>query len=152
MTADILGEAAFLVIATALLWKGADWVVIAASRIAHRFGLSDVVIGMTVVAVGTSAPEVVVTLVAALSGHDDIAVANVVGSNIFNVLGIVGATALVRGVPVPPEILARDNLWMIGASLLLFPLMKSDMRIHRGEGAVLLGGFCLYTGLLIASA
>jgi cation:H+ antiporter len=53
---------------------------------------------------------------------------------------------------VPAEILARDDLWMIGASLLLFPLMKSDMRIHRGEGAVLLGGFCLYTGLLIASA
>jgi cation:H+ antiporter len=141
-----------ILLGVGLLAAGSTALVSGATGLARGLGVSDTVIGLTIVAAGTSTPELVTSLMAVRRGQDDIAVANVVGSNIFNVLGIVGATALVRSVPVPAEILARDDLWMIGASLLLFPLMKSDMRIHRGEGAVLLGGFCLYTGLLIASA
>ena len=86
---------------------------------------------------------------AAWRGNDDIAVANVVGSNIFNVLGIGGVTALVHPVTVPPTIIASDNWWMLGFSLALFPLMKSGMQISRAEGAVLLVGFAVYMSLLI---
>lgn len=147
MSVDLVGQAAaLLIIATGLLWKGADWVVIAASRIAHRFGLSDVVIGMTVVAVGTSAPEVVVTLVAALRGADDIAVANVVGSNIFNVGFILGACAAVWGIPTSHTLVRRDAVALFAACLLL-GICLIDYRIARWEGLgmlALLGAYVLY--------
>lgn len=74
------------------------------------------------------------------------------GSNIFNALGIVGTAALIRPLPVPSEIIARDDWWMLGASVLLFPLMKSGMRINRAEGALLLAGFVTYMLVLIRSA
>jgi len=79
-----------IVVAVIALWKGADWLIEAASRIGKKFGLSDLVIGLTIVALGTSAPEFAVTIAAALKGHSDISVGNVVGSNIFN-LGFVFA-------------------------------------------------------------
>ena len=91
------------------------------------------------------------SIVAVRRGRDDIAVANVVGSNIFNILGIGGATALIHPLPVPTEIITRDNWWMLGASLLLFPLMKTEMQVSRVEGAILLAGFVAYMTLLVAS-
>lgn len=135
-----------------LLSVGAGQFVGGASRVADGLGVSDTVIGLTVVAAGTSAPELVTTLMAALRCQDDIAVGNVIGSNIFNALGIAGTTALIEPLAVAPEVLARDNLWMLGASLLLFPLIWTGRRISRAEGALLLAGFCAYTGLLIARA
>ncbi|MCA9583486.1 MAG: sodium:calcium antiporter, partial [Myxococcales bacterium] len=135
-----------------LLVGGSTALVRGAVGVASGLGVSDTIIGLTIVAAGTSTPELVTSLVAARRGQDDIAVGNVVGSNIFNVLGILGATSLVRPVPVPPEIIARDSWWMIGASLLLFPLMKSGMRISRPEGFLLLAGFCTYLALLIRAA
>ena len=89
---------------------------------------------------------------AAWRGRDDIAVGNVVGSNIFNVLGIGGATSLIHSLSVPSEIVLRDNWWMLGASLLLFPLMKSGMRINRAEGGVLFLGFIGYMIVLLRAA
>ncbi len=132
-----------------LLAGGSTALVSGAVGMASALGVSDATIGLTVVAAGTSTPELVTSLVAARRGQDDIAVGNVVGSNIFNVLGILGTTALILPLPVPDTIIARDNWWMIGASLLLFPLMKSDMRITRAEGAVLVGGFLVYMTLLV---
>jgi cation:H+ antiporter len=114
-------------------------------------GASDTLIGLTIVAAGTSMPELVTSLVAAHRGRDDIAVANVVGSNIINVLGIAGATALLYPLSVPPEILARDNWWMLAFSIVLFPVMKSGMRVSRGEGAALLAGFLAYMVVLLRS-
>ena len=146
MSPNLLGDVALLVLATGLLWKGADWVVTAASRIARRFGLSDIVIGMTVVALGTSAPEVVVTLVAALRGSPDIAVANVVGSNIFNVGFILGGVALIRVIPTNETLVRRDAAALFGASALL-ALCLADQLLGRVEGLfmmLLLGGFLLY--------
>ncbi len=140
-----------IVIGVGLLAGGSTALVHGAVSIATDFGVSDAVIGLTIVAAGTSTPELVTSLVAVRRGRDDIAVGNVVGSNIFNVLGIAGATALVVPVPVPAEIVARDNWWMIGASLLLFPLMRSGMRVSRLEGTVLLGGFITYMVLLLRS-
>lgn len=134
-----------------LLAGGATLLVRGAVGIASSLGVSDTVIGLTIVGAGTGSPELVTSLVASVRGKDEIAVANVVGSNIFNVLGIIGITALVSPLPVPREIIARDAWWMLGASALLFPVIRSGMRINRVEGAFLLAGYVLYLVLLIRS-
>ncbi|MDY0000384.1 MAG: calcium/sodium antiporter [Polyangia bacterium] len=141
-----------VVLGVGLLAAGSTALVRGAVGVASALGVSDTIIGLTIVAAGTSAPELVTSIVAAWRGRDDIAVANVIGSNIFNVLGIAGATALVHPLPVPAEIVARDNLWMLGASLVLFPLMKSGMRINRIEGGALFAGFLAYTAILVLGA
>ena len=138
------------IVAGAAILAAGSWALVRGSvGLATAFGVSETLLGLTVVAMGTSTPELVTSLVAAWRGNDDIAVANVVGSNIFNVLGIGGVTALVHPVTVPPTIIASDNWWMLGFSLALFPLMKSGMQISRAEGAVLLVGFAVYMSLLI---
>lgn len=141
-----------IVVGVALLAGGSTALVRGAVGVASSLGVSDTIIGLTIVAAGTSTPELVTSLVAAWRGRDDIAVGNVVGSNIFNVLGIAGATALIHPLAVPPKILMRDIWWMLGASALLFPLMKSGMRVNRVEGAVLFVGFLTYMALLVSSA
>lgn len=141
-----------VVLGIAVLAGGASALVSGAVSLATRFGVSETVIGLTVVAAGTSLPELMTSLVAARRGQDDIAIGNVVGSNIFNVLGILGTTALIHPVDVPDEIISRDDWWMIGASVLLFPLMKSGMRVTRLEGAVLFAGFCAYLVSLLLAA
>lgn len=141
-----------VLVSVALLAGGSTLLVKGAVGIAQNAGLSETVIGLTIVAAGTSTPELATSLVAAWRGRDDIAVANVVGSNIFNVLGILGVTALVRPLSVPAEIIARDNWWMLGFSALLFPLMRSGMRVNRAEGTVLLAGFLAYLWVLLAGS
>lgn len=138
-----------ILVGIGLLAGGSATLIHGAVGVASALGISDAVIGLTIVSAGTSAPELVTSLVAAWRGRDDIAVANVVGSNIFNVLGIAGTTALIHPLSVPAEILARDNWWMLGASLLLFPLMKTGMRVNRMEGAVLFTGFVVYMTILV---
>lgn len=149
--AALLFNLAAVVVGIGLLAGGSTALVRGAIGVASGLGVSATVIGLTIVAAGTSTPELVTSLMAARRGQDDIAVGNVVGSNIFNVLGILGTTALIQPLPVPSEIIVRDNWWMMGASLLLFPLMKSGMRINRLEGVGLLTGFCAYMALLIRS-
>lgn len=135
----------------ALLAGGSTLLVRGAVGIASALGVSETVIGLTIVAAGTSTPELVTSLVALKRGRDDIAIANVVGSNIFNVLGILSITALVHPMEVPDVIMTRDIWWMLGASLLLFPLMRTGMRVNRLEGALLFSGFVTYIALLIYS-
>jgi len=132
-----------------LLSGGATVLVGGAVTLARTLGVSPTVIGLTVVAAGTSLPELATSVAAALKGQDDIAVANVIGSNIFNVLGIVGTTALILPLPVPDEIITRDDWWMLGISFLLFPLMRSGMRISRLEGTVLVVCFVGYLFVLL---
>lgn len=132
-----------------LLAAGSNTLVGGAANLASALGVSDTIIGLTVVAAGTSAPELITSVMAVKRGQDDIAVGNVVGSNIFNMLGILGITALLQPLPVPMEILQRDSLWMIGGSLLLFPFMRTGMRVDRWEGLCLLGGFITYMTLLV---
>jgi cation:H+ antiporter len=119
-----------------MLWKGADWVVHAAARVAHRYGISDLAIGMTVVALGTSAPEVVVTLLAAIGKRPDIALGNVVGSNIFNMGLILGTTALLRACPIPPLLVRRDAPTLLAATCLLL-ICVWDRELARWEGLLL---------------
>ncbi len=145
----VVFNALAVLLGAGLLAGGSTALVRGAVGVASSLGVSDTVIGLTIVAAGTSLPELVTSLVATRRGQDDIAVANVVGSNIFNVLGILGATATIHPLDVPPEIIARDDWWMLGASLLLFPLMKSGMRVTRVEGGVLLTGFVAYLVFLV---
>jgi cation:H+ antiporter len=147
--AAVLFNIAAVVLGIALLAAGSTALVRGAVGVASAFGVSDAIIGLTIVSAGTSTPELVTSIVAAWRGRDDIAVGNVVGSNIFNILGIVGTTALVHPFPILPEILSRDCLWMLGVSLLLFPLMKTGMRVNRLEGGVLFSIFATYMVVLI---
>ena len=130
-----------VLIGIGLLTGGANVLVYGAVGIATGAGISETVIGLTVVAAGTSLPELAASAVAAFRGKDDLAVGNLVGSNIFNVLCICGTTSLVHPLQVPLDLLVRDNWWMLGLSALLFPVMRSGMRVNRAEGALLLGIF-----------
>jgi cation:H+ antiporter len=135
--AMLLGGFVLLVIGAELLVRGA-------SRLAGALGISPLVIGLTVVAYGTSAPELSVSLQAALSGNADIAVANVVGSNIFNVLFILGACAAVRPLAVSRQLVRLEVPIMIGISLLLLAL-SMDGRIGFADGVLLSSGIVAYT-------
>jgi cation:H+ antiporter len=135
----------------ALLVFGARLLVSGAVTIAEAVGLSATVIGLTVVAVGTSLPELATAVVAARRGQSDIVVGNVVGSNIFNVLGILGLTACVQ--PVDATGLSMWDVGvLLGFAALTLPLFWTDYTFSRREGGVLLGGYVVYVGTLIAMA
>jgi cation:H+ antiporter len=146
--AALLRNVLAVIVGIAVLAGGAEALVAGATRIARSVGISETIIGLTVVAAGTSLPELATSLLAAFKGRDDIAIANVIGSNIFNVLGIGGVTALILPLSVPAEIVARDNWWMLGVSALLFPLMRTGMRVNRAAGLVLSGCFAAYWTIL----
>ena len=133
----------------ALLVVGSRWLVDGAVGIARLAGVTERVIGLTIVAAGTGMPELATSLVAARRKQTAVAVANMIGSNIFNILGILGVTALLQPIPISPAMVASDVWWMIGTSLLLYPLLWSGMRIRRAEGALLVGAYVVYVALLL---
>ena len=137
-----------LVLSSVALWLGSDWFVLGAQGLAKAWGISERVIGLTVVAAGTGAPEFVATLVAVWRGKTDMAVANVVGSNIFNCLGILGVASLVKPLPTSSEILGRDIWWMLGISLGLGAFLYTR-QLERWEGGVLFGAFVAFTVSLL---
>jgi cation:H+ antiporter len=130
-----------------LLW-GAEWLVRGASRLAAAVGISPLVIGLTVVSFGTSAPELAVSVQAALAGQADVTVGNVVGSNIANVLLILGLSALVAPLVVAQQLVRLDVPLMIGVSFLLL-LLTWDGLLSRFDGLLLFGGVVLYTAFSI---
>lgn len=132
-----------------LLAAGAHSTVTGAVELARLLGLSERVIGLTIVAGGTGLPEVVTSLVSSIRGRDDVAIGNVIGSNLFNILGILGASALVSPLTVAPEIVASDCWWMLGITLLVFPFMSTGLRINRWEGGLLLGSYVAYLAVLL---
>jgi cation:H+ antiporter len=134
----------FFVAGLVLLVFGADWLVKGASRIAAASGISALVIGLTIVAYGTSAPELAVSVKAAWSGQADLAVGNVVGSNIFNVLFILGLSAMITPLVVAAQIIRIEVPIMIGVSVLAY-LMALDGGIGKLDGAVLFAGVVAYT-------
>jgi cation:H+ antiporter len=128
----------------ALVVVGGSFLVEGAIALARDLGVSETVIGLTIVAVGTSLPELVTSVVAALRRHADVALGNVLGSNIYNVLGIGGVTGLISPTIVPPEIARFDAPLMLAASLLLFVFAWTGLRIGRREGACLLAAYAAY--------
>jgi cation:H+ antiporter len=138
----------------ALLVLGADWLVDAAVSFARSLGVSDLVIGLTIVAAGTSLPEVAASLTAAMRGERDIAVGNVVGSNIFNLLGCLGLAGLVApaGLLVAPELL-RIDLWvMVAATLACLPVFMYRHEIRRWQGGLFIVAYVGYATFLVLSA
>jgi cation:H+ antiporter len=140
---------AVLAISIAALMGGGHFLVDGAVRLARLAGMSERVIGLTIVAAGTGAPELATSLIAAFRKRTDVAIANMIGSNIVNLLGILGLTALIAPIPVAPALVRSDLWWMIGSSLLLFPLIRSDARLSRPEGAVLMVVYLVYLTLLL---
>lgn len=138
-------DLAFVAAGLALTILGARFLVFGAIDVAKAFNVSEAVIGLTIVAVGTSLPELVTTIAAARRGQSDIAFGNIVGSNIFNVLFILGATALVHPIAVPASIAAFDIWIMTGVTALLLLVAMSNWRINRVEGGVLLGAYVAYS-------
>ncbi|MEL7436313.1 MAG: calcium/sodium antiporter [Chloroflexota bacterium] len=134
-----------------LLFFGGNWLVQGASRLAESAGVSPLVVGLTIVAIGTSAPELIVSISAALSGSADIAVGNVVGSNIANIGLILGLSALIYPVSVHVTMLRREIPIMLFVTLLAV-WMFNDNTLTRGEGGVLLIGLVLFTAFMLVAS
>lgn len=131
-----------------LVVLGGKFLVEGAVSLARGFGISETVIGLTIVAVGTSMPELVTSVVASVRRQGDMAFGNIVGSNIYNILGIGGFTALVAPGAVPAEIVSFDNLVMVGVSVLLLVMAWTGLRISRWEGITLLAAYAGYLYLI----
>jgi cation:H+ antiporter len=134
----------FIGVGTVGLALGSDWLVEGAQGIALDFGVSERVIGITILAVGTSLPELVTSLVAAFRKETDIAVGNLMGSNIFNVLSILGITSLIQEIQVSDVIINSDMIWMLLITFLVFPMMLHKREVGRFEGVILLGIYVYY--------
>ena len=146
----------WLIIDLALLVISSRVLVWGAMEIAHGFGVSDLIIGLTIVAVGTSLPELASSVAAARKGEDDLALGNVIGSNLFNTLGVVGLAAAIQPMSVETQLLSRDIPVMCVLTLALFVLgynfgKSHPGRINRLEGCLLLAGYIGYTVWLIES-
>jgi cation:H+ antiporter len=135
----------FIVLGLAALIVGSEFLVDNAVGLARLLGLSEAVIGLTIIAVGTSTPELATSIVAAVKKQPDIAIGNVVGSNIFNILGILGVASLVKPIS-SPEINITDTLMMIFMSLLLLPFIKTGFTLRRWEGGLMLA---IYAGYVV---
>ncbi len=145
----IIKSLGLLVLGIALLIIGGRLCVTAAVAIASSLGVSDTVIGLTIIAIGTSLPELVTSVVATYRGQADIAVGNALGSNIFNLLGILGLAGLIRPLDVDPSLISYDFPCMIAAALVLIPLIITKRRITRLEGVLLALLYVLYTAVLL---
>ncbi len=142
---------AWLIIGLLLLLGSSRLLVWGAVDIAQAFGISDLVIGLTIVAVGTSLPELAASVMSALRGEPDIAIGNVIGSNMFNLLAVLGLPGLIHPTALAPEVLSRDFVFMIGLSIALFAMaygFRGDGRVNRLEGALLLGGYAAWLYVL----
>jgi cation:H+ antiporter len=146
----ILQEILLLVIGCAGLYFGADWFVEGAKNMASNLGVSERVIGITVVAVGTSLPELATSVMAAIKKKTDLALGNLMGSNIFNVLSIMGITSIVQNIRISEQILQTDIIWMLAITLLVFPIMLTRKEIERFEGAFLFIVYLIYTYNVVA--
>lgn len=143
-----------ILVGLAMLLLGSRWLVESATTIAKSLGVSDLIIGLTIVAAGTSMPEVATSVVASMRGERDIAVGNAIGSCIFNILAVLGVSALVspRGIPVSEEAIQFNIPIMIASAIACLPIFFTGHRIVRWEGSILFAYYIFYTVYLILSA
>lgn len=139
----------FMVIGGAGLYYGSEWFVDSARTLAIHLGVTERVISITIVALGTSLPELVTSAIASFKKQSDLAVGNLMGSNIFNILSILGITSLVKEVKVNEMMLEVDMVWMLAVTAIILPMMIIKRRISRIEGGVLLAVYCFYTYTVI---
>ncbi len=151
---DIAHQVGFIAAGLGVLVLGSDYLIASSTSIARTFGVSDVIIGLTIVAAGTSLPEVAASIIATIRKERDIAIGNVVGSNIFNILGIIGLSAMVTpgGLSVHPLIIRFDMPVMIAVAVACLPIFFTGFAIARWEGVLFLGSYIAYTLFLILVA
>jgi cation:H+ antiporter len=131
------------------LYFGSGWFLEGATGIASNFGLSDHVIGVTIVAFGTSVPELATSFMAAYRKHGDIAIGNILGSNVFNIFAVLGSTSLFKKITFS-ESLSTDIYWMIGFALFLVPAFYIQRKLNWPYGIILLAGYTIYIYLSLA--
>lgn len=146
---EIVIQLALLVVGFVLLMKGADWFVDGASKLADKFGIPQLVIGLTIVAMGTSLPEAAVSISAAIQGSAEITIGNVVGSNILNVLIILGLSSVICVIPVQKSTIWYETPFVIGITVLLAALGLADNMVNRVEGVILWVFMILYLVYLL---
>lgn len=151
MNMEIIKQLAILIVGFALLVKGADLFVDGASGIAKKFGISELIIGLTIVAMGTSAPEAAVSIAAATKGSAGISIGNVIGSNIMNIFIILGVVAAITPLKIERSTVRYEMPFTIIVTV-LFVLMGRDGLITRADGAILWAGLLLYIAYLLRQA
>ena len=139
----------FVILGLISLYFGSEWFVSSASSIASHFGVSNHIIAITVVAIGTSIPELVTSIVAAFKREADISIGNLVGSNIFNICSVLGLTSIIKPIKVAENVIHWDMLWMIGIAIILLSMMLFRQKMNRISGALLLIIYCVYVGSVI---
>ena len=146
---DILIQTGILILGLLLILWGANLLVDGASEIAKRFGISEFVIGLTIVGIGTSSPEMVVSFLSAIQGNADMAVGNIVGSNIFNVFFVLATSATIRPLSDYPGLLLDAGMAFLGCFLVMIFVWKGKHRIGRWQGAFMLAVYAIYLFWLI---
>ena len=140
------------VVALAALSYGADWLVAGASDLARRLGVSERIIGLSVVAVGTSLPELFASIMAARRGETDMAIGNIIGSNLFNILCVLGLTAVVAPLGDISPSFGYDFAWMFGLTIVLWIFLFTKHRLSRMEGLALLASYIIYMAHIVSTA
>lgn len=141
---------ALVTVGVILLGVGAQSTVSGASQLARLIGWSERLIGLTIVSAGTGLPEVVASLVSSVRGRSDVAIGNVIGSNLFNILVILGLSGIISPLSVDSSLAASDCWWMLGTTFVLLPIMLNGFKVYWWEGMLLLGTFVVYVGLLLS--
>jgi len=144
-------DALLLVLGCLGLYYGSDWFVGGAKDVFKDLGVADRVIGILVLALGTSLPELVTSIMAAIKKNTDLAIGNLIGSNIFNILSILGITSLIQSIEISQYMKDYDLIWMLGITFLLLPLMLINRRLGKVQGGILLTIYAYYTYTLIAA-
>ena len=134
------------------LYFGAEWLLDSAVILATDFGMSKATIGITIIAFGTSVPELVTSAVAALKKETDISIGNLIGSNIFNIMAVIGITAIVKPIPVTEDVISYDMIWMLAISFCLLPLMLIGKKLGRLKGFMLFSTYVVYITLVVIAS
>lgn len=140
----------WIIIGCFLLYYGSGLFIDGASELARNFNISEHVIGVTVVAFGTSVPEIVASVTAALKGQSDLSIGNLIGSNIMNILLVLGACSVITEIQIDPDMIAGDFWWMLGTTALLYPILSIGKKVSRIHGAIYLTCYITYIWLALA--
>jgi cation:H+ antiporter len=152
LLANVYWDIGHLFVGFAALLGGAQLALVGGIELSTIFGLSERIIGVTIISVGTGLPELATSAVAAFRGRNDIAVSNVIGSNLMNTLAVIGTTSLIRPMPASEKIITSDCVWMVAALFMVFPIFYLGRgRIGRPMGIFLLFGYISYLGFLIST-
>ncbi len=139
----------FVAIGSVGLVFGAEWLVSGAEIVAVNFGVSDRVIAITLVAFGTSVPELAASVIAALKGEKDLSLGNLIGSNLYNILAVLGITAIIKPIAVADKVMQIDMWWLLGTSFAILPIGLIGMRIGRVGGILLFGAYLAYIAVVL---